>query len=172
MTEEKKSTDMLLWYAIYTKYKCEKQVSRDLNAKSVHNFLPLTERIKKYTRKIKKYQIPLINCYVFVKIDKTEKAKVLQTENVIKFIQPGKQLVHIPEEEINILKRITGEEVEIAPRTISLEIGEVVEIIKGSLAGMRGNLIKRENKNMVVIDLSNIGYQLNITVDIDSIKKI
>jgi transcription antitermination factor NusG len=81
-------------------------------------------------------------------------------------------LVHIPEEEINILKRITGEEVEITVQTSSPEIGEVVEIIKGSLAGMRGKLIKRENKNMVVIDLSNIGYQLNITVDIDSVKKI
>ena len=172
MIKEKVLTEEMFWYAVYTKYKCEKQVSKDLNVKGIYNYLPLIERIKRYTRKIKKYQIPLINCYIFVKIDKRDKSKVLQTENVLKFIQPGKELIPIPEEEINILKRIAGdEEVEISAQPSTLELGELVEITKGSLAGMKGKLIKKENKNMVVIDLSNIGYQLNITVDIEAIKK-
>ena len=173
MTDNVFTEAQLHWYAIYTKYKCEKQVSRDLFAKGLDNYLPLIERIKKYTRKIKRYQIPLINCYVFVRINQKDKAKVLQTENVIKFIQPGKQLVHIPEEEINILKRLAGdEEVEVSANPIQLAVGEWVEITRGTLAGMKGKLVKKENKNMVVIDLSAIGYQINISVDVEAIKKV
>jgi transcription antitermination factor NusG len=162
-----------LWYAIYTKYKCEKQVVRDLSAKGVHSYIPLIERVRRYTRKIKRYQVPLLNCYVFVKINKSDHIRVLETENVIKFIKPGKELVHIPEEEINILKRLAGDaEVEISINPISYVVGEMVQITKGNLIGMKGLLVKRENKNMVVIDLSTIGYQLNITVDVDAISKL
>ena len=161
------------WYAIYTKYKCEKQVARDLTSKGLQSYVPILEKVKRYTRKIKKHQIPLLNCYVFVKIDKSEQSKVLETENVIKFIKPGKTLTNIPEEEINILKRLVGDlDVEVNSEPLTLEIGEMVEIIKGSLIGLKGRLVKRENKNMVVVDLTSIGYQLNITVDIEAIKKL
>jgi transcription antitermination factor NusG len=162
-----------LWYALYTRYKCEKQVSRDLEAKGLQSYIPLLERVKRYTRKIKKYQVPLINCYVFVKIDKKDQVKVLETENVIKFIKPGKNLINIPEEEINILKRLAGDaDIEVSIDPIAYEVGELVEIIKGSLAGMKGQLVRKENRNMVIIDLSAIGYQLNITVEVDAIRKV
>lgn len=162
-----------LWYAIYTKYKCEKQVVRDLTAKGIHSYVPLLERVKRYTRKIKRYQVPLLNCYVFVKIDKSDYVKVLETENVIKFIKPGKTLVNIPDDEINILRRLAGDaEVEVSVEPMSFRVGDMVQITKGNLLGMKGHLVKKENKNMVVIDLSSIGYQLNITVDVDAVSKL
>lgn len=162
------------WYAIYTKYKCEKQVCQDLTRKGIESYLPLLEKVKRYTRKIKKYQIPLINCYVFVRIDRSSTGKVLQTENVRKFIKPGKELVAVSEAEIDILRRVTGQSdiaIEIQENRLLVE-GDTVEIIQGSLTGLRGTLVKLENKKTVVIDLTTVGYQLLITIETKSLKKV
>lgn len=161
------------WYAIYTKYKCEKQVQKDVASKGMEAYVPLIQKVKRYTRKIKKYEVPLINCYVFVKILPTERVSVLETMNVLKFIQPSKRLVAIPEEEIDVLKRVVGDsESIISVSNTNLEQGDEVEIIAGNLSGMKGKLIKVENKTTVLIDLEATGYQIQITVDQKQIRKL
>ncbi|HMS69478.1 MAG TPA: UpxY family transcription antiterminator [Saprospiraceae bacterium] len=160
------------WYAIYTRYKCEKQVVKDLMSKGIHAYLPLMERVKRYTRKIRRYQVPLINCYVFVKIEEQDKVKVLETENVSRFIKPGAKLVTIPEEEINTLKRIVGDvTLDVEVQDFKGQVGDLVEIISGSLAGLKGTLVSELNKNTVIIGLENLGYQFHVNVDVKMVKR-
>lgn len=162
-----------LWYAIYTRFKCEKQVVRDLQAKGIHAYVPLMERVRRYTRKIKKYQIPLINCYVFVKIKDDERVRVLETENVLRFIKPGKKLVSIPEEEIDILRRIVGDTaLEVETTEYQFAVGDEVEIIGGSLTGLQARMIDAINKNTIVIGLENLGYQFHIKIDMKLVRKV
>lgn len=166
-------TDLELWYAIYTKYKCEKQVVKDLQSKGIHAYVPLLERVKRYTRKIKRYYVPLINCYVFVKISESERVKVLETENVMRFIKPGKKYIAIPEEEIEILRRIVGDaELEVESSEFMPVVGDDIEIVGGSLTGLHGKLVDSINKNTVVIGLENLGYQFQIKIDQKLIKKV
>ena len=56
------------WYAIYTRNKRQKMVLKQLTEKGVEAYLPLSTHKRVYTRKIKIIQLPLISCYVFVKI--------------------------------------------------------------------------------------------------------
>lgn len=58
------------WFAVYTRSKSEKVVKRLLDQKNIENYLPLQKVTRRYTRKIKSYEIPLISCYIFVKIAK------------------------------------------------------------------------------------------------------
>ena len=161
------------WYAIYTRFKCEKQVTRDLIAKGIHAYVPLLEKVRRYTRKIKRYHTPLINCYVFVNIEAQERIKVLETENVMRFIKPGQKLITIPEEEINVLKRIVGDEtLEIEIVEFSPQIGDNIEIISGTLSGLKGKLVSAGNKKNVVISLENLGYQFHVNVDLKMIQRI
>jgi transcription antitermination factor NusG len=161
------------WYAIGTRYKCEKQVLKDLFSKQIDAYVPLIEKVKRYSKKIKRYQIPLINCYVFVKIDNTEKAKVLQTEHVINFIKPGKELTAIPQYEIDVLKRLVGDlDHEVEVLTEGLLEGDDVEIIKGPLLGLKGKMISKENKNVVIINLENLGFQFCVTMHKSLLSKI
>jgi len=161
------------WYAIGTRYKCEKQVLKDLFSKQIDAYVPFIEKVKRYSKKIKRYQIPLINCYVFVKIDDTERAKVLQTEHVINFIKPGKVMAAIPEHEINVLKRLVGDlDHEVQVLSEGPSEGDDVEIIKGPLLGLKGKMISKENKNVVIINLENLGFQFSVTMDKSLLKKI
>jgi transcription antitermination factor NusG len=153
------------WFAIYTKYKCEKYVANILEKKRIEAYLPLLKKTKRYTRKIKHYEIPLINCYVFVYINKEEYNRVLETEYVMQFVKQRKHLISIPSDEINLLKRVVGEIQEVKAITSEWIEGQRVEVIAGQLSGITGQLIKKKGKHEFLVELENIGYQLVLTID-------
>lgn len=154
------------WFAVYTKYKCEKHVAGHLSKKQIEVYVPFITKIKKYTRKLKYFDIPLINCYVFVCIKKSEYIPTLETEYVMKFLKQGKDLLAIPQSEIDILKRVAGDVEEITFREKhEIQVGEEVEVISGHLTGMRGKLISRSGKRNFIIDLDTLGFQLRMNID-------
>jgi len=153
------------WFAIYTKFKCEKFVADQLNKRQIKCYVPLLKKTKRYASRVKEYDVPLVNCYAFVKIDKGQYLTVLQTEYVMKFIRVGKNLISIPEDEINLLKRIVGEfEVSLIGGK-DFVIGREVEVIAGELTGIRGQLIEIKNKDEFVVELTTIGVQLKLQID-------
>ncbi len=162
------------WFAIRTNFKHEKQTAKNLKEVGVLAYLPLVTKVRRYTRKVKKYEIPLITNYVFVKIKKSEYIKVLQTQGVLGFIKVGKNLISIPENEINTLKKVMGEKKEIGVFPIDKRraMGKKVEIISGYLSGIKGEVINFSNKKMVIIELQNIGYTLSIEISSDNLKLI
>lgn len=158
-------SDQARWFAIYTKYKAEKYVVDKLQKKGIICYVPLLNKTKKYTRKIKTYEIPLINCYAFVQITTADYQKVLETEYVLHFVKQRKDLIAIPDEEIMLLKRIVGEIEEISIAEGNLKLGQKVEIISGNLTGIQGFIAEQQGKSEFVVVLDNMGFQLRINVD-------
>ncbi|MBK9487673.1 MAG: UpxY family transcription antiterminator [Haliscomenobacter sp.] len=150
------------WFAVYTKYKREKLVSKYLQDKGITSYLPLQTVTRMYTRKIKKIELPLINCYVFVQITKDQYVPVLETPDVVNFVKIAKDLIAIPEAEIEILRRVTGDITNVEVDKGVFKIGEEVEIISGSLFGLRGRLLQGLGSKNFVIELENLGYSLRM----------
>lgn len=161
------------WFAIYTKFKCEKFVVNLLSKKHIEAYVPLMTTTKRYTRKVKRYEVPLINCYVFVYITKKEYLPTLETEYVMKFLRNGKDLLAIPQSEIDLLKRVAGdiEEVNVIEK-VNYIPGEEVEVIAGYLSGLRGRVISRAGKRSFVVDLQTLGYQLQIRIEQNYLKPV
>ncbi|HQV66332.1 MAG TPA: UpxY family transcription antiterminator [Saprospiraceae bacterium] len=161
------------WFAVYTKYKCEKYVSEQLQKRKILAYVPVITRTRKYERKIKRYDVPLINCYVFVHIIKSEYLPVLETEYVMKFLKQGKDLLAIPDHEIQILKRVTGDinHVELIENA-AFEEGEEVEVIAGHLTGVRGKVISKLGKKSFLVELKTLGFQLMVNVDIKLLRPV
>jgi len=154
------------WFAIYTKFKCEKYVVNHLRKKGIEAYIPLLVTTKRYARKIKTYQIPLINCYAFVKIDKSQYLKVLETEFVMKFIKQRQDLICIPENEIELLRKIVGElDIKVELSHEAFIEGQEVEVISGNLTGLKGLLLKKHNKNEFLVELDHIGIQLSLNIN-------
>ena len=161
------------WFAVYTRYKSEKVVHSLLEKKEIHSYLPLQRVTRRYTRKIKQHDIPLISCYIFVKITKNEYVKVLETENVVNFLKFSKNLLSIPDEEIEILKRVVGDgEFYVEAEPGVFHEGDAVEIIGGKLTGIRGRLVEKQGKKHMVIELENVGYSLRMDVDVSLLRKV
>lgn len=167
-----KEVNVKKWYAIYTFFRSEKKVVEYLKNKGIHAYVPLLAKVKRYQRKVKKYEVPIINNYVFVCIGKDEFTKVLETEQVIKFIRIGKELISIPQYEIDILKKIEGKELDVEVTNINYEIGDDVEIALGSLVGLRGKLISKAGKKKFTVELDHLGISLRLDVDINSLSKL
>lgn len=153
------------WFAVYTKYKCEKYVVEQLGRNRIAAYVPLVTKTKRYTSRIKTHHIPLINSHVFVQITKADYVRVLQTEYVLSFVKQRKHLIHIPQGEIDLLKIIVGEMENVEAGEISYQQGDEVEIVSGNLTGIKGKLIAREGKTRFVVELQSIGMQLAMTID-------
>ncbi len=164
------SQDESRWFAIYTKYKCEKYVADLLGKKGIAAYVPLIYKVKFYTSRTKKLNVPLINSYVFVKIKKSEYIPVLETEYVMAFLKQRKNLICIPDDEILMLKRIVGEITNLEIGAVDMSKGDEVEIIAGNLTGIKGVLIEKEGSKRFVVQLSTIGMQLMMTIDKSNLK--
>jgi transcription antitermination factor NusG len=161
------------WFAIRTRSKSEKAVSRTLAKKGVQTYLPLQKLVRHYVRSKRTVEKPLINCYVFVQITRAQYLSVLETEHVTGFVRFNKDLPAIPEEEIHLLRRITLEDgLEIEAVAGSFSTGEMVEISAGNLIGMKGRVIKTEGKRKFQVELLTLGYSLLISVDAAFLGKV
>ncbi len=164
--------DIPRWFAVYTAFKKEKYAEKLLNRKGIETYLPIQISVKQYTRKIKTVHKPLISCYIFVKITTSEYVQVLETEYIYRFVKFSKNLLSIPQAEIDLLKKILGEKIPVIAEQIDFRRGDDVEVCNGSLIGLKGKLVELKGQERVVVELKNIGYSLIIEMDKALIKKL
>ncbi len=152
------------WFAVYTGYKREKIVSRRLADRAIETYLPLLEYTRRYERKVRTVELPLISGYIFVKILKQDYVRVLETPDVVNFVRISRDLVAIPDAEIKVIQRIVGEAMEVEVRPREFCEGDEVEIIGGKLTGLKGKLLAgHENKNLL-IELTHTGLSLRMYI--------
>ncbi len=159
------------WFAVYTKFKREKIVLRQLTERGIEAYLPLQSYTRRYTRKIKQVELPLISCYIFTKINKQHYIPVLETPDVVNFVKPAKELIAIPDSEMLLMKRVVGEGMELEVEPSSYQIGDEVEIIGGNLTGIKGWLVETKTGKNFIIELDNLGYSLRMAVDPAMLRK-
>jgi len=164
-------SDKESWYAVNTKYKCEKYVVKMLSAKKIEAFLPLKKYTKRWNRKVKEFETPLISCYVFVRIDLVDKIRVLETEYVKGFVRFSNVIIPVKQEEIDLLKWIGGEDIDISAEPQFYSEGEKVEVLNGNLTGLTGTLVQYKGKEKVVVELTSIGYSLLLEIDVKYLRR-
>jgi transcription antitermination factor NusG len=153
------------WFAVYSGFKKEKIAKNLLDKKGIETYFPIQKVIRKYERKVKKLEIPLINCYLFVRITKSEYVRVLETEYISRFIKIGKDLIAIPDAEIEILQRVLGENIELEVEQNTFYEGDEVIVSQGNLVGLKGKLVSFQGKEKVMVELATIGYSMLIEMD-------
>ncbi len=161
------------WFAVRTRSKSEKLVQRMLEKKNISAWLPLQKLLRRYSRSTRMTEKPLLNGYVFVRIVQAQYVPVLETEHVAGFVRFSKDLIAVPQAEIDILKRITledGLEVEAVPGAAFAE-GDPVEISAGNLMGLRGRVVRVEGKRKFQVELQHLFHSLLITVDAAFLEK-
>ena len=159
------SADTARWFAVMTRVKAEKAVGQTLTQAGITTYVPLQKITRIYTRKRRITMVPLIYRYIFVHIRQQEYVKILETPNVDGFVRFKKQLIAIPDYEIQWLQRVTGEMDEITLESRPFTMGEMVEVVYGNLTGLKGKLIQSLGKNELLVELDHIGFGLRIQID-------
>lgn len=152
------------WYAIYTKSRNEKKVYARLKEVGVETFLPMQKILKQWSDRKKWVEEPLFRSYLFVHITPDEYYKVLGILGVVKYITFEGIAVPVPDQQILAIKQFLNNEEDSLVSIESFQIGDKVEIFRGALKGLLGNLVDLQGKQKVRIEVESIGQSIVLTI--------
>lgn len=152
------------WFAAYTKPRSEKITAKRLLEAGIEVYLPLQKRLRSWSDRKKLVEEPVIRSYIFVRITAAEYYKVLQDWGVVRYVCFEGKAVPIPDIQIDLLKRVMGEGLEVEGVEEALEPGTWVEVCSGALMGYQGEMVKHQGKSKVVIRLKHISHMLLVTL--------
>ena len=157
------------WYALYLRSRYEKKVSKELEKKSVENFLPLIEEVHVWSDRKKKVMEPLFRGYVFVRTDLRDRETILMTNGVVRFVGIKNTPSRISDVHIDWLRRVTSGSKEVQHEKY-VEIGERVRIISGPFAGIEGIISRMKGISRVIVSIAAIEQSFSIQVPSDFVK--
>ena len=155
-----------LWFAIQTWPQYEKKVATEFQRKDVQVFLPLLSSKRKWSDRYTTVHMPLFPNYVFVRIDESSNARigVLRTNGVTGFVGVRGKGVSIPEAQIESVRLLVASGVPFQHHPL-LAIGKRVRVRGGSLDGVEGTLLAKNDDLSLLVSIQIIQRSLAIRVD-------
>lgn len=154
------------WYAIYTRSRTEKKVRDELEYQNIECFLPLQKKLRQWKDRKKWVEMPLMSGYCFVHISRAEYDKVIQLHNVVCYVTFEGKAAQIPDDQIIALKQMLKQnDFEVTVSQENFEPGKKVEIIEGSLVGLKGELQETRGKNRFILRLPEINSTFTVEVN-------
>lgn len=152
------------WWALYTRHQHEKTVAEVLSAKGFEVFLPLYESIRCWKDRNKKLTLPLFPCYVFVRGGLNRRLQVVTTPGVHMILFNGENVATIPEVEIDTIRKAVEGPFRVEPHPF-LKCGERVRVIRGSLQGVEGVLVRKKNLYRLVLSVEMMAKSVSVEID-------
>lgn len=149
------------WFVARVQVKCEKIVAKKIFSLGYETFVPVQEEIRQWSDRKKKIEKVLIPLMVFFKSDVQSAKKIEKLSFVHSLLKaPGEKYpAIIPDKQIEDFKFMLAncdDEVTISPTT--LIIGDSVKVIRGSLRGLVGTIVKEpDGKERIVISIDFLG---------------
>jgi transcription antitermination factor NusG len=165
----------LNWYAIYTLPRAEKKTYAELVKKGIETYLPLERSLKQWSDRKKWVEEPLFRSYIFVNISQGSYFDVLNTTGVVRYITFEGKAVPIPEKQIEAIRYfLAGESINSYPADSDgmdhYTPGTFVEVIKGPLTGISGELVQVAGRHKVRVEISAVGQSILVTIPISQLR--
>lgn len=158
------SSDDSAWWALYTRHQHEKTVADMLTAKDFEVFLPLYDSMRRWKDRKKIVSLPLFPCYVFVRGGLNRRLQVVTTPGVHMILTHGEKFAVIPEDEIQAIRRTVEGSYRVEPHPY-LKVGERVRVIRGSLEGVEGVLLRKKNVCRLVLSVAMVTQSVAVEID-------
>ena len=161
----------LNWYVVYTIPQHEKSALKQLELREIESFLPVYETVRVWkNRQRVKLILPLFPSYLFVHINSSERAKVLQSPGVLQIVGSSREGATLPDAEVEFLRSGFCKQ-RIAPYH-EFVIGEKVCIKSGVMQGLQGTLVRKNNDMRFVLTIEMINQHAAIQVDPEDLEPI
>jgi transcription antitermination factor NusG len=152
------------WWAVYTRHQHEKTVAEMLSAKGFEVFLPLYESIRRWKDRSKKLTLPLFPCYVFVRGGLHRRLQVVTTPGIHMILFHGENVAMIPGVEVETIRKAVEGPFRVEPHPF-LKCGERVRVIRGSLQGVEGVLVRKKNLYRLVLSVDMMAKSVAVEID-------
>ncbi|MBX3334098.1 MAG: UpxY family transcription antiterminator [Nitrospira sp.] len=158
------------WYALHTHCHQEKQVRDRLLAAGIEPFLPVTRQYRQWSDRKVWTISPLFRGYCFARFRLDRSLAIRKTPGVARIVGIMKPEPIRPEE-ITALQQIASSDRPIEPCEYLVE-GISVEVVRGPLAGLRGEFIRKTKQHGLVIRASCIQQAALIHIEADEVVPI
>ena len=154
------------WYAIQTRARHEKIVTKQLQYKGFGTFLPLISQTNRWSDRQKTIQLPLFPCYTFVHVGACPEIHLaeLHTSGVIGFVGIRGVGLPIPDKEIEDIETLLTHNITCALYPF-LRVGQRVRICGGSLEGVEGILVAKNSDRSLVVSMEVIQRSVAVRID-------
>lgn len=151
------------WFAVYTTPRHEKRIAFHCEQRQIESFVPLYHEVRQWKNRCKvKLDLPLFPNYLFVRIQREDRFRVLNLPGVISILGSGSDLFPLPDEYIfSLRKGLEDRKIEPHP---SVEIGDKVRITAGAMIGMEGVLVRKKNELRVVLKVAMLDRSMAVEV--------
>ncbi|WP_313382284.1 UpxY family transcription antiterminator [Proteiniphilum saccharofermentans] len=162
------------WLAAYVKMHHEKRVRDRLTAMGIENFLPVQEEVRQWSDRRKKVERVLISMMIFVHVDPEEQRTVITHPSILRYLtlRGEHSPSEIPQKQMERFRfMLDHSESAVNFTADDLRPGEKVRVIKGSLAGIEGELITMEGKTKIAIRIQQLGCA-EVEINASMVEKI
>jgi transcription antitermination factor NusG len=135
------------WFALQVKLRKESCVAVALSRKGYEYFLPLAHQ---YGSKVIS---PLFPGYLFCRLSPQVVGPIVTTPGVIRIVGFGGRAVPIAEDEILSIRRVVESSIQ-HDKWPFVSVGDLVEIIEGPLAGLRGFVYDFRGRRRIIVSIS------------------
>ena len=147
------------WYALYTKPRWEKKVSKLLDDQGIENYCPINKVTRQWSDRKKVVLEPVFKSYVFVKINEKEKWELRKVNGVLNFVYWLGKPAPIREDEILTIRKFLNEFQNVEVTELSLKINDNVKVKNGVFMDYEGILVELIG-NKARVRIESMGLQL------------
>jgi transcription antitermination factor NusG len=153
------------WFAAFTSPRHEKRVEQHLTQREVEHYLPIYRSPRKWRNGLKVVlDLPLFPGYIFVRINRTERVRVLEVPGVLAIVGgTAGEMAPLPEAEVEVLR--SGLHLRQAEPHPLLTVGQRARIRSGALAGLEGVVVRQKNSFRCVLTMGLIMQSIAVEVD-------
>lgn len=157
------------WFAVYTTPRHEKRIAFHCEQRQIESFLPIFHEVRQWKNRCKvKLDLPLFPNYLFVRIAREERFRVLNVPGVLSILGSGADLLPVQDEYIASLRQGLDDH-KIEPHPL-VEVGDRVRIIAGAMTGMEGILVRKKNELRVVLKVAMLDRSMAVEVTMADIQ--
>lgn len=151
------------WWAMYTKPRAEKAFVRRFRDTGGSFFLPLYPHRSIQRGRVQTSFLPLFPGYVFIYGNETDRLGALKTNFIVQTLDvTAQEQLH---QDLANVHRLMQAGAGLSPED-RIEPGMIVEITQGSLRGMEGRVIRRENRLKFLVEVRLL--KRGVSVEIES----
>jgi transcriptional antiterminator NusG len=159
------------WFALRLRSNYERITVSHLRERGYEEFAPSYKIERRWSDRIKQIDQFLFPGYLFCRFDPNDRLPILTAPGVVDVVGFGKMPEHIPDDEIERVRRMVESGLLVTPYPY-VQVGQPVLIERGPLCGVEGILVEVKGKARLVVSVNLLRRSVSAEVDRHSIRPI